>query len=174
VAEEPQQASSTESLRSRIEARGEEAIGKIAQDLLENSWVSSALTAALEARGKAAQAQELAMELLNLPSAAQIERLTRRVRSVSQRLESVEDVIGRLEDGVRAGSSPIVARLVAIEQRLTELAAGVAELRTPPEQPAPVSRDQERLRVEDAAAADVETAMSSDFPPPHAADPDAA
>ena len=142
-----------ESLRERLGARGEEALGKIAQDLLENSWVNSALTAALEARGRAAQAQEVAMEFLNLPSAAQIERLTRRVRSLSQRLESIEDTLSRLEDGLRATPSQVAARLDGIEQQLSELMAQLTELRARADGAATVSRDQERLRVEDAGRA---------------------
>ena len=100
MADEPEPRN--DSLRVRLGARGEEALGKLAQDLLENQWVNSALTAALEARGRAAAAQEVAMEFFNIPSAAQIERLTRRVRSVSQRLEGIEEAIARLEDGLRA------------------------------------------------------------------------
>jgi hypothetical protein len=140
-----------DSLRTRIGARGEEALGRIAQDLLENPWVNSALSAALEARGRAAQAQEVAMEFLNMPSAAQIERLTRRVRSVSQRLEAIEDALSRLEDGMRQAPPPVATRLDAIEQRLAELGAQLSELRAPQNGPASVSRDQERLRVEDTA-----------------------
>jgi len=156
-----------ESLRARLGARGEEALGKIAQDLLENSWVNSALTHALDARGRATQAQEVAMEFLNLPSAAQIERLTRRVRSVSQRLESIEDALSRLEDGVRATPPPLASRLDAIEQQLAELGASVAELRALSNGPATVSRDQERLRVEDAgrAAADLAAQAPVHEPP---------
>jgi len=148
VAEEPP--THDEGLRARIGARGEEALGRIAQDLLENPWVNSALSAALEARGRATQAQEVAMEFLNLPSAAQIERLTRRVRSLSHRLESIEDAIARLEDGLRATPAPLAGRLDAIEQQLAELALGLTELRARADGPATVSRDQERLRVEDA------------------------
>jgi hypothetical protein len=107
-----------ESLRERCSSIGEEAIGRIAQDLLENPWVNSMLSAALEARGRAAAAQEMAMELLNVPSAAQIERLTRRVRSISQRLESIEDALQRLEDGLRSGTPQ---RLDAIERQLADL-----------------------------------------------------
>jgi chromosome segregation ATPase len=142
-----------ESLRGRLGSRGEEALGKFAQDLLENSWVNSALTAALEARGRASQAQEVAMEFLNLPSASQIERLTRRVRSLSQRLESIEDALARLEDGLRATPSQVAARLDAIEQQLSELAVTLSELRAHTDGAAMVSRDQERLRVEDAGRA---------------------
>src|SRR5262245_60651416 len=83
--------SSDEGLRRRIARSGEDALGRIAQDLLENSLVNGAITRAFEAREKAAQAQEVAMGALNLPSAADVERLTRRVRSVSQRLEGIED-----------------------------------------------------------------------------------
>src|ERR687891_358786 len=76
------------------------ALGKLAQDLLENPLVNGALTRAFEAREKAVQAQEVAMGALNLPSAADIERITRRLRSVSQRLEGIEDAIDRLEERV--------------------------------------------------------------------------
>jgi hypothetical protein len=138
VAEEPQ----TESLLDRVAARGEEALGRIAQDLLENPWVNSALTAAFEARGKATQVQEVAMDLLNLPSAAHMERLTRRVRSVSQRLESVEDALTRLEDGLRGTPSAISGQLAEVTRALAELAQRRADA---------VSPDQERLAVEDAA-----------------------
>jgi hypothetical protein len=148
VAEEPEPRS--ESLRGRLGARSEEAIGKLAQDLLENPWVNSALTAALDARTRAAQAQEVAMEFFNIPSAAQLERLTRRVRSVSQRLESIEDLLSRVEDSVRAAPAPLTGRLDALEQQIGELAAALTELRAGSDGPATVSRDQERLLVDDA------------------------
>jgi hypothetical protein len=81
--------SSGDGLRSRLQRTSEDALGRLAQDLLENPIVNGALTRAFEAREKAVQAQEVAMGALNLPSAADIERLTRRVRSVSQRLEGI-------------------------------------------------------------------------------------
>ena len=142
---QPQDEPQPEGLRERVGARGEELIGRVAQDLLENPMVNSMLAAALDARGRAAQAQEIAMDFLNLPSAAQIERLTRRVRSVAQRLESIEDSLARLEDTLRA-----IPRSDAIEQRLGDVAAALTELRDRlPEGTSAVSRDQERLRVED-------------------------
>src|SRR3954453_7131086 len=82
---------SGDGLRARLARTGEDALGKLAQDLLENPLVNGALPRAFEAREKAVQAQEVAMGALNLPSAADLERLTRRVRSVSQRLEGIED-----------------------------------------------------------------------------------
>jgi hypothetical protein len=156
VADEPQPGS----LRDRVSARGEEALGRIAQDLLENPWVNSALTAAFEARGRAAQAQEVAMEFLNLPSAAHMERLTRRVRSVSQRLEAIEDSLTRLEDGLRGTPPAIATRLESIEEQLADVTRRLAELQ---EAPIAVSRDQERLRVEEVGRSG---AASSPAPPP--------
>ena len=111
-----------ESLRERFGARGEEVVGRIAQDLLDSTWFSSVVSTALEARGRAAQAQELALELAGLPSSAQLERLTRRVRSVAQRLESIEDAIARLEDRLRDDAERLHAQLDAIEQRVAGLA----------------------------------------------------
>src|SRR6266480_1259717 len=105
----------------RLSRQGEEALGRIAEELIENPVVNGALTRALEAREKAVQAQEAAMGALNIPSAADIERLTRRLRSVSQRLEGIEDALDRLED--RLGE--VKAGIDRLEARLEEIAAGV-------------------------------------------------
>src|SRR6202451_3979783 len=107
-----------ESLKGRVTRQGEEAIGKLAQELLENSVVSGALSAAFETRERAMRAQEAAMGALNLPSASDLERLTRRVRSVSQRLEGIEDGLDRLDDRLqRAGEGGSTRSL---EERLGE------------------------------------------------------
>src|SRR5215218_3783944 len=84
-------------LRDRLARQGEDALGRLAQDLLENPLVNSAISRAFEAREKATQAQAAALGALNLPSAADVERLTRRLRSVSQRLEGIEDGVDRLD-----------------------------------------------------------------------------
>src|SRR5215218_9322589 len=139
-----------EGLRERLTRQGEDALGKLAQDLLENPLVHGALARAFEAREKAAQAQEVAMGALNLPSAADIERLTRRVRSVSQRLEGIEDGVDRLDErlaGLSAGAG-LEARLDAIERHLQALTAelrGVHDALPGPRKP--VSRNQQRLKV---------------------------
>ena len=61
-------------LRDRIARQGEDALGKLAQELLENPLVNSAIAKAFEARERAVAAQETAMGALNIPSAADIER----------------------------------------------------------------------------------------------------
>ncbi|HEY8582034.1 MAG TPA: hypothetical protein VIL49_03775, partial [Capillimicrobium sp.] len=71
-------ASDSDGIKQRLARSGEDALGKLAQDLLENPLVVGALTRAFEAREKAGQAQEVAMGALNLPTAADVERLTRR------------------------------------------------------------------------------------------------
>lgn len=59
------------------------------------------------------------MGALNLPSAADVERLTRRVRSLSQRLEGIEDGVDRLDEHLgRLPGGAIEARLTAIEVAL--------------------------------------------------------
>ena len=88
------------------------------------------------------------MDLLNLPSAAHLERLTRRVRSVSQRLESIEEALNRLEDGLRGTPTGLGSRLDAIEEQLAVLTRMVSELNE--SGAVAVSRDQERLHVEEA------------------------
>ena len=122
--------SSDEGLRRRLARSSEDALGKLAQDLLENPLVNGALTRAFEAREKAVQAQEVAMGALNLPSAADIERLTRRVRSVSQRLEGIEDGVDRLDERLTglSATSGLDGRLQAIEAQLQRMADELAAI----------------------------------------------
>jgi predicted nucleic acid-binding Zn-ribbon protein len=110
-------------LRERVTRQGEETIGKLAQDLLENPMVARALSAAFETRERASRAQEVAMGALNLPSASDLERLTRRLRSVSQRLEALEDGLDRLEQRIDelGKASPVERRLAAIEETLARI-----------------------------------------------------
>ena len=84
-------------LRERLGGSTEERLGKALSDLLENPVLTGALGRAFDAREKATQAQEVALGALNIPSAADIERLTRRLRSVSHRLEGIEDGVDRLD-----------------------------------------------------------------------------
>jgi len=144
------------SLRGRVAKQGEEAIGKVTQGVLENPVVSRALAATFEARERATRAQELAMSALNLPSAADLERLTRRLRSVSQRLETIEDGLDRLEQRIeRLGSSTAIeARLTAIEEVLARVEAAIAAEAAAPRAAAP-----------GAAAPRAATSEQADAPP---------
>lgn len=150
-----------EGLKHRLSRQGEEALGRLAEELAANPIVSSAIAGAFEARERAAAAQEAAMGALGIPSAADIERLTRRVRSVSQRLEGIEDALDRLEDRL-ASVDGLGERLEAaasggeggraIEHRLDELKADVAALREAVAADGePVPRAQERLAVAESA-----------------------
>ena len=136
-----------QSIVDRLSRQGEDALGKIAEELIGNPVVNGALTRAFEAREKAVQAQEVAMGALGIPSAADVERLTRRLRSVSQRLEGIEDGLDRLEQAAGpAGPDPTADRIAALEQRLEEIARDVAVVReavAPGQEPDP--RAQERL-----------------------------
>jgi septal ring factor EnvC (AmiA/AmiB activator) len=142
----------SQTLRDRITRQGEDALGKLAQDLLENPLVTGALTRAFDARERAVAAQETAMSALNLPSAADLERLTRRLRSVSQRLEGIEDGVDRLDrrfEEVSRTAQPPAERLDAIEAQVAKLASEVAHLSHALDaSPAPVPREQERLEVD--------------------------
>ena len=115
-------------LRERMTRQGEETIGRLAQELLENPVVSGALTRAFETRERAMRAQEVAMGALNLPSASDLERLTRRLRGVSQRLEGIEDGLDRLEQRISSlgAQSAVTERLSAIEARLEAIESSLA------------------------------------------------
>ena len=143
-----------EGIRDRISRQGEETLGKIAEELVGNPIVAGALARAFEAREKAVQAQEATMGALGIPSAADVERLTRRLRSVSQRLEGIEDAVDRLDDRLAAIDSNLssagdaAGANDAIAERLDEIARDLAALReavAPGAEPPP--RAQERLSV---------------------------
>jgi predicted nucleic acid-binding Zn-ribbon protein len=104
-------------IRERISRQGEETLGRIAEELAGNPLVVGALQRAFEAREKASQAQEAAMGALGIPSAADIERLTRRLRSVSQRLEGIEDTMDRLDERLES----IERGVTALDDRLESL-----------------------------------------------------
>jgi septal ring factor EnvC (AmiA/AmiB activator) len=154
-----------EGLRDRIARQGEDALGKLAQDLLENPLVNGAITRAFSAREHAVHAQEAAMGALNIPSAADIERLTKRLRSVSQRLEGVEDRLDGVQTGVdrlsaqleaaARGADPGVAdRLHGVEAQLAKLTLELGHVANALDAtPSPVHRSQERLAVDGPAAA---------------------
>lgn len=141
-----------QSFVDRLSRQGEEALGKIAEELISNPVVNAAIARAFDAREKAVQAQAAAMGALNLPSAADIERVTRRLRSVSQRLEGIEDGLDRLEERIAAaGGGGADQRLARIEARLEELSSDItalAEVLAPGGDPMP--RAQERLTVTDS------------------------
>jgi alkanesulfonate monooxygenase SsuD/methylene tetrahydromethanopterin reductase-like flavin-dependent oxidoreductase (luciferase family) len=144
---EPQE---EQSFMDRLSRQGEDALGRIAEELISNPVVNAAIARAFEAREKASQAQEAAMGALNLPSAADIERVTRRLRSVSQRLEGIEDALDRIDERAAGAGTPD-QRLARIEARLDELATDVAALAAslaPAGEPVP--RAQERLTVSDS------------------------
>jgi hypothetical protein len=92
----------TEHPNLSIRARGEEAVGGLAQALLENPLLNTALGRALGAGERAVQAQRTAMGALNIASSADLERITRRLRSLSDRLEALEDRFDDLADELAA------------------------------------------------------------------------
>ncbi|HEX8648937.1 MAG TPA: hypothetical protein VF715_18725 [Thermoleophilaceae bacterium] len=153
--EDPQ----ADGIRERLTRQGEEALGKLAEELVGNPVLNAALSRAFEVRERTVQAQEAAMGALGIPSSADIERLTRRLRSVSQRIEGVEDGVDRLEsrlERIESGVTALDGRLGGdpggadeeITQRLDEIARDLAALRAAvaPEAEAP-PRAQERLTV---------------------------
>jgi DNA repair exonuclease SbcCD ATPase subunit len=122
-------------LRERLSGQAEDAIGRLADDLLENPLINSALQRALGARDKVAQAQESAMEALNIPSASNLDKVARRLRSISQRIDEVEDGVEKLDrrfgsiGGAGEGAAKLSERLERIESRLDDLGRDVAALR---------------------------------------------
>jgi anti-sigma-K factor RskA len=122
----PEDSNAAKSLRDRLGASGEDRLGRALGELLESPFLHGAIGRAFDAREKAAQAQEVALGALNIPSAADVERLTRRLRAVSHRLEAIEDALAGLDHELARGAGDtrlpaIEARLAGIEEQLTLL-----------------------------------------------------
>src|SRR5919198_6008293 len=135
-----------EGFRDRFSRQGEEALGKLAEELMANPMVAGALQRAFDAREKAAHAQEAAMGALGIPSAADVERVTRRLRSLSQRLESIEDLLDRLEERIGSLDTRLddAARTESLERKLDEIARDLVALReavTPTAEPVPPAQE---------------------------------
>ncbi len=102
-------------------------VEKLAAGVIGSDAAREATAKVLQARERAVELQEFTLGALNLPSAAVIDRLTRRVRSVALRLEAIEDGLDRLEDrladddGGSEDLSKVLDRLEAIEKRLEKL-----------------------------------------------------
>ncbi|MGH2913146.1 MAG: hypothetical protein ACRDJ3_11800, partial [Solirubrobacteraceae bacterium] len=118
-------------LRERLTSGTEDKLGKALTDLFENPLVSGTIGRAFDARERAAQAQELALSALNIPTAADIERLTRRLRSVSQRLEGIEDGVHRINRAISDGG--VERRLASMEEQLKTLSGKLAGTSAPKE-----------------------------------------
>ena len=131
-------------LRDRLSSAGEDALGELAQNLLENPVFNQALAAALGAGERALQAQRSALTALNIPSAGDLERIERRVRSVSDRIEEVED---RLDD--------MAMEIAALRKRVADAALSAPA-------PSDAARDQERLSVPNPGLEN-ETSVNVDF-----------
>jgi hypothetical protein len=86
--------------RDRAPDRGESALGELAQILVENPWMNQALQVAFGVRERASEAGTAVIRNLNLPTSHDLDRVARRLRALSERLEEVEDALDRLNGEV--------------------------------------------------------------------------
>ncbi|HEX2128265.1 MAG TPA: hypothetical protein VHF58_03505 [Solirubrobacterales bacterium] len=92
----------TDDAERSMRARGEEAVADLAQALIDNPLFSSALKSALGAGERAAQAQRSALGALNFASVSDMERVEQRLRSLSGRIEELEDRLDEVTDELAA------------------------------------------------------------------------
>jgi predicted nucleic acid-binding Zn-ribbon protein len=96
-----------EGIRNKVQSRGEKAAADLAQALISSPAFGQAVSAAVIAREKAGDAQRAAMGALNVSSQDESERLERRMRVLSERLEESEDRLDRALAQVRELSAEI-------------------------------------------------------------------
>jgi predicted RNase H-like nuclease (RuvC/YqgF family) len=82
--------------RHTAPGRGESTLGDLVEFLIDNPLLHQALQVALGARERASQASASAIRNLNLPTGTDVDRLARRMRALSDRLEEAEDALDDL------------------------------------------------------------------------------
>ncbi len=90
-----------EGIRDRVQSKGEKAAADLAQALIGSPAFGQAVTAAVAARDRAADAQRAAMGAMGVSSQDDADRLERRVRVLSNRLEETEDRLDAVLDQIR-------------------------------------------------------------------------
>lgn len=100
----------SEQEQSGFKARGEEALGELAQALLENPLFSRAVGQAFGAGERAAAAQRSALRAANLATRDDVERVEQRLRSLTSRVEDLEDAMDALADEIAALSATLNQR----------------------------------------------------------------
>ena len=88
-------------IRDRVQSKGEKAAADLAQALIGSPAFGQAGSAAGAARDRAADAQRAAMGAMGLSSQDEADRLQRRVRVLSDRLEETEDRLDAALEQVR-------------------------------------------------------------------------
>jgi hypothetical protein len=96
-----------------MRARGEEALGELAQALVDNPLFARTVGQAFGAGERAMAAQRGALKAANLASVSDLERLEQRLRSLSTRLEAVED-----------GLDDLMAEVAALRRKVASSASG--------------------------------------------------
>ena len=91
----------SEGIRDRVQSGGEKAAAGLAQALIGSPAFGQAVSAAVAARERAGEAQRVAMGALNVSSQEDADRLQRRLRVLSDRLEETEDRLDRALDDIR-------------------------------------------------------------------------
>lgn len=90
-----------EGIRDRVQSKGGQAAADLANALIGSPAFGQAVSAAVSAREKAGDAQRAAMGVLNVSSQDGFDRLERRIRVLSDRLEEAEDRLDRAMDEIR-------------------------------------------------------------------------
>ena len=132
--------------RDDLRSRGSDAVGELTNALLDNPLFKQALSSALAVGETATQAQRRAMDAIGVPSAEDLGRIERRLRSLSDRLEKLEDQIDERDNEL----SGLRRKVGELEQAAEQVQAASAEK----------ASEADKAAAETAAAdtADAETA----------------
>lgn len=99
-----------------------ERVVRALEPLVDQPITQRLLTEASAARDRTLRLQEATLAALNLPTASDLARLERRLRSLTDGLERVEDHLDRVDARVRSSQQPSdIAELESLRQEIAEL-----------------------------------------------------
>lgn len=103
---------------------------KVVSAAFETPIVGAAIERVAASKDAAIHAQAALMAAMNLPTAMELDRVLAQLRSISQRLEDVEDALEHLGSRL-APLTAMPARLAEIEKRVDDIAERIARAEQP-------------------------------------------
>jgi polyhydroxyalkanoate synthesis regulator phasin len=93
--------SDDKSIFDRLKARGEEVLGQVTNELMQNEHFMKAMQGALEGKQKLDQAVGRALKTMNVPTRSELKRAVGRIEALEH---EVADLRGKLEAKARAAA----------------------------------------------------------------------
>ena len=98
----------------RLKARGEEVLGQVTNELMQNEHFMKAMQGALEGKQKLDHAVGKAMKTMNVPTRSELKRAVSRIEALEHEVAALKD---KWKAGAKAGPPASKARKTAAKKK---------------------------------------------------------